>query len=369
MSSSPQVTRGLRIGSLLGAPVIVQPSALITVSILAYLLASSSGAVTQQTFVIGLVLALLFFASIFVHEFSHAAAARLFGYGVKEIVVTAWGGRTRLDEPPSKPLDQGVTAAVGPLASLALAGIALVLTSVVGVGGQVGAIIGWLGWVNLVLAIFNALPAIPLDGGTVMQAIVWKITGDRHRGTAVAAWGGRIVAIGIVVVAVAWPLLRGSQVNLFNVVWAVFIASILWPAASASLKYSQVMTRRETLTVASLMTPAVGVPYTYSVEQARQTALATASTTVVVLSADGSAAGRFPLTTADAVPEQARAATGLDAVLTPVPRGAEVQASLGGDDVVTQVRDWWGRTDVWVVRDGDAVVGIVSLQAVVDALK
>ena len=68
-------------------------------------------------------------------------------------------------------------------------------------------------------------------------------------------------------------------------------------------------------------------------------------------------------------PADARATTSLQAVTIPVPRGAEVQSALSGDELVKTLREWWGRTDVWVVRDGESIVGVVPLSAVLEALK
>ncbi len=88
-----------------------------------------------------------------------------------------------------------------------------------------------------------------------------------------------------------------------------------------------------------------------------------------MLGADDAPAGRFPVEQAHAVPEAARATTSLQSVTTPVPRGAEISADAASDVMIPALREWWGKTDVWVVRDGEAVVGIVRLVDVLAALK
>lgn len=362
-------TKGIQLGRLLGARVVLQPSTLIMIGLLAWVFASSGGPVTSRTFALGVILALLLFASVFLHELSHAVAARLYKRKVREIVITLWGGHTSFDSVGMTPMVNAVTAIAGPLMNVVIAVVSFIVAASGLVDGTPEAVLLWLGGANIFLAIFNALPAIPMDGGRVLESLVWKISGNRHRGTIVAAWGGRIVAVLVVVFAIARPLLAGQQVDIFSLMLAFLIASVLWPAASAALKYSQVMGRREGLTVAKLLVPAVGVPYDVSVAQARDAAFSAGAREVVILSADGDAAGHFPVEITNEVPEAARATTSLQAVTMPMPRGAEVPATLAGEDLVRALREWWGRSDVWVVRDEQGIRGIVRLQSVLDALK
>jgi Zn-dependent protease len=369
MTDTPP-TKGIQIGRLLGARIVLQPSTLLMIALLAWVFASSGGTVTGRTFGLGVVLAVLLFISVFLHELAHAIAARGFKRQVREIVITLWGGHTSFDSAGMTPFVNAVTAMVGPLMNVLIALAAFAVSTTGAVSGSVAAVLTWLAGANMFLAIFNALPGIPMDGGRVLESIVWGVSGNRHRGTVVAAWGGRVVAIGVVLYAVITPLASGEQIDIFNLVLAFLIASVLWPAASAALKYSQVMGRREGLTVAKLMVPAVAVPYELSVAQAREAAHAVAAREVVILSADGAPAGHFPVALTDEVPEGVRTTTGLQSVTMPLPRGALVAAGLTGEDLVRSVREWWGKTDVWVVTDASgAVVGVVQLSAVLEALK
>jgi len=369
MMDAPPPTKGIQLGHLLGARVVLQPSTLLMIGLLAWIFASGAGDVTGRTLAMGVILAVLLFASVFIHEVAHALAARGFKREVREIVLTLWGGHTSFDSTDMRPVVHAVTAGVGPLMNVVIAGVAQAVLFTGLVDGSAAAVLAWLVGSNLLLAVFNALPGIPMDGGRVLEAIVWAATKSRHRGTVVAAWGGRAVAVGVVLYAIGGPLSRGEKLDVTDLVFAGLIASILWPAASAALKYSQMMGRREDLSVRKIMVPAVGVRYDMSVAEAREAASTLSAREVVVLSADSAAAGHFPLTITDEVPADARAATSLQAVTIPVPRGAEVQAALAGDDLVRSLREWWGRTDVWVVREGDAIVGVVPLSAVLEALK
>ncbi|WP_062202444.1 site-2 protease family protein [Demequina salsinemoris] len=369
MSPQPRPTKGFTLGTLVGARIVMQPSTLVMLVILAFVFASGSGELSSRTFILGLSLAVILFVSVFLHEASHALAARAFGRRVDEIVLTLWGGHTSFDARNLTPAVAGLTALAGPAANLVL-GLAVIGASGLGLlTGLPGQLLAWAGYANLLLAAFNALPGIPMDGGRVLEALVWAMTGKRHTGMLVAAWGGRIVAIGMVVWAIGTPLLQGSQPDLFTLVWAMLLFSILWPAASAALKQSQTVGRRVGVTAATLMSPAAPVPYDVTVADALATADSYGATEVVVLAADGAPAGRFGVEIARSVPAERRASTGLDAVAMPLPRGASVELTDDAERLVERLREWWGRTDAWVVlREGEPV-GVLRLLDAMNALR
>jgi len=367
MTSEPKPTRGLVLGKILGARIVVQPSTALMLVVLALLFSSGPGLeLTARTFADGLMLALLLFVSVFLHELAHAVTARGFGREVREIVITLWGGHTSFDAKGLTPVVNGATAAAGPAANLliALALQGLLITGIV--DGRAAAIISWLVFANVLLAIFNALPGIPMDGGRVLEAIVWAISGSHHRGTVVAAWGGRVVAILVVAFALLAPLASGGTPGVFEFVWAALIFGVLWPAASSALSMSRLMARREHFTVHSLVVPAVALPHDITVGDARAQARAVNAEEVVVMAPDGAPAGHFPVSLTEAVPVAEQDTTSLQSVTMPVPRGAHLDISVGGDDLIDALKQWWGKTDVWVVMEGGRVIGVVKLA---DALK
>lgn len=367
MTDHVRPTRGFFLGRILGARVVVQPSTLLTLGLLALLFSSGAGVeLNRRTFAIGLLLAVLLFASVFLHELAHAVAARLFKREVREIVITVWGGHTSFDAGGITPVVSGVTAAAGPLANVLLAGAAQALVATGAVADRPATVLQWVALANVILAIFNALPGIPMDGGRVLEAVVWGATGRRHLATQIAAWGGRAVAVAAVAYVVGVPVLQGRNPELFAIIWAAVIFAILWPPASQALKVSRILAKREGLTAGVLMVPAVAVPHAVTVEQARTQAESTQAVEVVVMSPDGTPAGHFPVSLTNAVPAGQRATTSLQSVTMPLPRGTVVSSALHGDDMVDALREWWGRSDVWVVVDDGEVRGVVRLS---DALK
>ena len=370
MANTPQQSSGIRLGTIKGAQVLVQPSTLLMLVILAVLYSSStSDQMTGSAFSLGMLLAVLLFVSVFLHELAHAIAAWSYGREVKAIVLTLWGGHTTFDARNLTPGVVGVTAVAGPLANGVIALAAWGVTQTGLVDGTAGNVIRWLAVANVLLAVFNILPGIPMDGGKVVQAAVWRATGDRLKGTLIAAWAGRVIAVAVVIFTLAWPLTQGDKPSLVDVAFGALLFSVIWPAASSAIKAVATQGKREAATIGALMQPAVGVPYTATVGEARSLALRAGAVGVVVLSADGAPAGHASVPTMDQVPEQLRDVEGLQSVTIPIPRGAVVTPLLEGEELITSLREWYGRSDAWAVVDGERVVGLVRLQDIVNALQ
>ncbi len=354
---------------MLGARVIVQPSTLIMIAVLAFLWASRDvDGLTSESLTRGATLALLLFASVFVHEVAHAATARFFRREVSEIVITLWGGHTSFDGRGMTPVISGVTSAAGPAMNMVVAASAY---GVSGLAVPQGAhdLLAWLIYANVALAVFNSLPGIPMDGGRVFEAAVWAVTGSRSRGTIAAAWGGRAVAGGFVAFVVLRAFSEGRTPGIFELVWAMFVFSLLWPPASAALRSAQLSGRAEVVTAAKVMRAAAPVKHNVSVADALREAERADADEVVVMSADGSPAGHFATAMAREVPVDVRSRTELSAVTLPLPRGATAASDLTGHELLEEIREWWGKTDALVVLDDAEVVGVVLLKDVIERLK
>ena len=156
-------------------------------------------------FMAALATALLFLGSIIAHELGHSIVAQRNDIGVRGITLFALGGVAALEREPDDPGAAARIALAGPAVSVAIGVVALVvsnLMSSLGFGDLTTAAFFWLGLINLALAVFNMIPALPLDGGRVLQAVLWKRTGERHQATISAAKLGRwlgwaIVAVGV----------------------------------------------------------------------------------------------------------------------------------------------------------------------------
>jgi Zn-dependent protease len=369
MAQTQRVTRGWVVGRVLGARVIVQWSSLVTMVVFALIWGQASGGgYSHKSLATGLEYTVIVFGSVFLHEFAHALAGRAFGREIKEIVLTLMGAHTSFDGRNLSAAASGVIAAAGPGMN-AILGLGAYAIANAGVSGGVREVLDLIAYANVLLALFNFLPGIPMDGGKVLEAIVWGISGRQRLGTVVAAWGGRVVAIGVLVYVASLNFRPGYQVDLFSVMWGALIFSFLWPASTAALRGAGVQERVDAVTVLALMRPAIGIRYDATVAAAVREATQANAEQVVVLSTDGHAAGHFSVASALEVPEDRRDSTGLAAVTIPSPRGAEVGSDLTGRAVLEHVREWWGKTDAVAVMDDGEVVGVVLLAEVGERLK
>lgn len=205
---------------------------------------------TASYWIAGAVAALLLFASILAHEFSHALMARRRGIQVPAITLFLFGGVSHMEDDSESPSTELRVAAVGPFASFGLAvvfwGLHAALPS--GTPELFAAVVRYLGWINLALGVFNLLPGLPLDGGRVLRAAVWWKTGSLRRGTRVAADAGKGLAWGLMI-------LGGLQIfggALLGGVWLILIGMFLRGTAEASYQNLVMRQALEELSVADV---------------------------------------------------------------------------------------------------------------------
>ncbi|WP_327155974.1 site-2 protease family protein [Streptomyces tubercidicus] len=226
----------VRVGHVVGVPLRMHWSVPLLVGLFAYGLGRQGlpvwtpGRSDTVYAVAGVVGAVLLMGSLLLHETAHAATALRKKISVQDVTLWALGGTTRMGRPQTAAAAFAV-AVSGPLISLVIGGIAL--GAGIGLHGLSGwavpsVVLAWLGWANLFLGVFNLLPAVPLDGGRVVQAVLWWRTGDRERADLAASRGGQIM--GLLLVAAGWiSVLRGAPGGL----WIVFIGLFIMVVAGA----------------------------------------------------------------------------------------------------------------------------------------
>lgn len=231
----------LRLGSIRGIRIGIHYSWFIVLVVFSYLLAEGqypnqyTGWTTTQYWVVAVATVLLLFASVLVHELGHSFVAQSRGIEVVGITLFIFGGVAQIADESEEPGQEFAIAIAGPLTSIGLSAIFGALwwllhdTSV-----QVGALLGYLAVVNAILAIFNLIPGFPLDGGRVLRAIIWKITGDLRRSTRIVSVIGSLVGSLFFVLGI-FAALSG---NLINGLWYLALGWFLQNAAD--MGYRQV---------------------------------------------------------------------------------------------------------------------------------
>jgi Zn-dependent protease len=261
--------RPIRLGKVFGLEISFNWSLILIFLLIAWTMATEvlPAAVPNQTvlayWVSGLVGAVVFYGCLLAHEVSHALVARSKGIKVTGITLWLFGGVTQLAGEPTGAGDEALITVVGPLTSFVIAGIGFALTAgltSIGAPALIANLVAWLAILNLLLGVFNLVPAIPLDGGRLLSSLLWWRTGSRVRGVHLAVRVGRVFASLIIGVGVLEIFLGGSG-GFISGVWLGFIGFFLFSAGGAEDRQSQVRSSLRSVPVSAAMTsPVVTVP-------------------------------------------------------------------------------------------------------------
>jgi len=266
MTAGPGTTAsyGWRIGAIRGIPVYLGRSwpviAIVVVLTFAPNVSTSTGEYGGIFgYAVAVAYAVLLLLSVLAHEAGHALVARRFGFRVDRVVADLWGGHTVYDSSTSRAGTSAVISVSGPLANLALAGIGYALMQALDPDGVVGLLLLAVTLTNAFVGVFNLLPGLPLDGGYLVHAVVWKVTGDRNRALIVAGWLGRVVTVVFVLWLVGRPLLLGQPPSLVTIVWCGLIGAFLWMGATSAIRAGQSRRVIERVPLARVLRPAMVV--------------------------------------------------------------------------------------------------------------
>src|SRR5256884_1172651 len=247
------------LGRISGIRVGVNWSVLLIVALLAYGLAvgefpaAAPRHPVAEYVAAALVTAVAYIGSLLAHELAHSLVARRNGLEVEGITLWLLGGVSRLQGEVARPGAEIRVAGVGPLVSLVLGGAFMLvawLLHAAGVSGVVVAALAWLGGINLLLAVFNVIPAAPLDGGRLLRAGLWRITADRFKAAVWSARSGQVFGWALVVVAAYLVLVRRQ----YNWLWFALVGWFLISAATAEGQQAMVQSRLRTIAVREIMT-------------------------------------------------------------------------------------------------------------------
>jgi Zn-dependent protease len=334
--------RGIRVGRVLGVPVLVSPSWLLLAAFVVVtfgpLLGEQHG--LAQGYAGAAAFTLLLLGSVLLHEIGHCVVARALDLPVRSISVTFLAGLTEITEPPQTPAREYAVAVVGPTVSLLLAGLGWAGADLL----EPGTLAHWLVTVaavsNALVAVFNLLPGLPLDGGRVLRAAVWRLGGDPQRATVVAAWAGRVLAVGVLPLLLLGVLPAAGIVRTTTpgIVFTVLMAVFVYAGATATLQQAQLAQRLPRASVAALARPAIGVLADVPLaEVVRRAQLADVRGVVVV---DGTGRPQAVVSEAAvlATPEDRRPWVPVSSVARRLQDGLVLDPSLTGEPLLEAMR-------------------------------
>jgi Zn-dependent protease len=322
----------------LGIPVVVSPSwfvvaVLITVAFAPTVRQLVPG-VGGWSYVVAAVFAVLLYLSVLVHELSHSVVAVRSGLQVRRITLHLLGGLSEITTEPRTPGREFAIAIAGHAAALLLGGLGLGLLALTPSGTVLQVLAGQLALANLLVGVFNLLPGLPLDGGRVVSAAVWKLTGNRSTGTIAAAWTGRGLAVLILLVPLALARVQDGAGTVLDLVWAALLAWFIWLGASQSLAFAHAQQRLPLVNARRLARRALPVRPDEPLSEAIRRAIAARAAAMVVVDADGRPAGLVNEAAVVAVPEQRRPWVDVATVARRLDPTLVLPVTLGGEDLL-----------------------------------
>ncbi|EPH45630.1 site-2 protease family protein [Streptomyces aurantiacus] len=363
---------GLLMGRPFGVPVYVAPSWFLVAALITWVFGGQLDRVLPELgsarYLVSLFFAVAFYASVLVHELAHTVAALRFKLPVRRIQLQFFGGVSEIEKESETPGREFVLAFVGPLLSLVLAGVFYAGMRAVEPGTVPGVLLAGLMISNLIVAAFNLLPGLPLDGGRMLRAVVWKITGKPMSGTIAAAWVGRALAISVLV---GLPILNqsgalggetqdiGGMDTVTDALLAAILAAIIWTGAGNSLRMARLREHLPELRARALTRRAVPVETDTPLSEALRRANAAGARALVVVDPDGDPLSVVREAAIVGVPEHRRPWVAVSGLAQDITEGMRIPAELAGEELLDRLRST-PATEYLVVETSGEIYGVLS---------
>ncbi|MEV7506302.1 site-2 protease family protein [Streptomyces sp. NPDC093018] len=363
---------GILMGRPFGVPVYVAPSWFLVAALITWVFGGQLDRVLPELgaarYLVSLFFAVAFYASVLVHELAHTVAAIRFKLPVRRIQLQFFGGVSEIEKEAETPGREFVLAFVGPLLSLVLAGLFYLAMKPVQPGTVPGVLLAGLMVSNLIVAAFNLLPGLPLDGGRMLRAVVWKITGKPMSGTVAAAWVGRALAVAVLV---GLPLLNssgglgggteetGGMDTVTDALLAAILAAIIWTGAGNSLRMARLREHLPELRARTLTRRAVPVETDTPLSEALRRANTAGARALVVVDADGHPLSLVRESAIVGVPEHRRPWVPVSSLAQDLTDDMRVSAELSGEELLDALRAA-PATEYLVVENTGEIYGVLS---------
>jgi Zn-dependent protease len=362
---------GFNIGRWFGFPIRIDYSWFVLIALIVWMFGTRDfparfpGYASSTYVTMAVAAALFFFLSLLLHELAHSVVARSRGIHVQGITLFIFGGVAQTTMEAKRPVDEFLLTVVGPLASFALAGIFVLLGIVgrnLGIPAPIAEVAGFLGILNLVLAVFNLVPGFPLDGGRILRAAIWQLTGDLRRATRWATAGGRVFGYALIALGV-FSLLPGSPMDPIGSLWLVFIGWFLSNAAASSYRQFVLMRAISDVPVTRVARLASAVPAEMSARDLADLYVSGAPPALPVVR-DGRMVGVVALDDVADIPPERRADTTAAELMSDVADTPVVTPDTTLDQVIGQLQS--SDSERVIVAGEGRLHGILTLDEIAD---
>ncbi len=331
---------GVRIARPFGIPVFISPYWFLIAGLFVIMYAGGlrDSVPGSLRYVVAAAFVVLLYASVLVHELSHSVVARAFGLPVRRILLYPLGGFSEIEREPPTPGREFLVSAAGPVISLALAAGGFGLDHALRPTGVPSVLLSQLVLANLLVGVFNLLPGLPLDGGRMLRAGVWKLTGKPGQATVAAAWAGRGLAIVVLLVPLAFFARTGNRTQVFDALWLALIAAFMWTGASQALRASRVRERLPGLQARVLARRALPIPASLPLAEAIRRADEAQARALVIVDHDDRPIAIVSEAAVVATPPQRRPWVDAGSLARTLDPGLVLPADLSGMALIDAVR-------------------------------
>jgi Zn-dependent protease len=351
------------VGRVLGIPIYLNASMFLLAALVTFVygdyVRAQLGLPAPAGYAVGFGFVVCLLGSVLLHELGHALTARRYGIGVRGITLELLGGWTEMDRDAPNPRVDALVSLAGPAVSLVLGGVATALSFALPDRTVAGQIFFQLAASNIIVAVFNVLPGLPLDGGRALRAAVWALIGDRNRATEVAGWAGRAIAFGTACVVTV--LYRQGLITLFGLLFILLVMVTLWQGAGQSIRLARMTRRFPLVDLRALVRPVLSVPSGTSLAEAQRRAAEDDRPGLALAVADASGRILALVDPAGAarVPMERRPWVAVDTVARGVDALPALPAALSGEQVVRAVQAHPGAQ--YLVTAGEDVLGVLHV--------
>lgn len=361
---------GILMGRPFGVPVYVAPSWFLVAALITWVFGGQLDRVLPDLglarYLIALFFAVAFYASVLVHELAHTVAALRFQLPVRRIQLQFFGGVSEIEKETESPGREFVLAFVGPLLSLVLSGVFYGGMLLAAPRSVPGVLLAGLMISNLLVAVFNLLPGLPLDGGRMLRALVWKISGKPMTGTVFAAWTGRALAVAVLVGLPLGTHAGGLSQNsmtgmgsLTNALLAAILAAIIWTGAGNSLRMARLREHLPDLRARTLTRRAVPVEADTPLSEGLRRANEAGARALVVVDGRGEPMSLVRESAVAGVPTHRRPWVAVSTLAQDLKSGMRVPAELAGEELLEHLRAT-PATEYLVVEETGEIYGVLS---------
>jgi Zn-dependent protease len=363
---------GLVMGRIFGVPIHVAPSWFLVAALITWVFGAQLDRILPELgalrYLVSLFFAVAFYASVLVHELAHTVVALHYKLPVRRIQLQFFGGVSEIEKESETPGREFMLAFVGPLLSLVLTAVFYAGMYVVEPGTVPGVLMAGLMISNLIVAAFNLLPGLPLDGGRMLRAVVWKITGKPMAGTVAAAWVGRALAVSVLI---GLPLLTQSGAlggtaprsvgmeTVTDALLAAILAAIIWTGAGNSLRMARLREHLPQLQARTLTRRAVPVSSDTPLSEALRRANDAGARALVVVDSQGDATAVVREAAIVGVPEHRRPWVAVSGLAQDLTEGMRVSVELAGEALIDTLRAT-PATEYLVVEQTGEIYGVLS---------